>query len=373
LWHYIRNRVVDMLRAATVLNVIEAALAIPAASAAGPVWDDVVTAANAEGEVDVHGGPGKLYEEALTEGFRRAFPQIKINFSGLSGRDAIPKIVREREAGIYNWDVYVGGTSSLLHNLKPLGAFAPLRSALILPEVLDDAAWLDGFDGGWIDKEKTDILAFEAMISPVMLVNWDFVSHDDLKTFDDLSKPQFAGKIVWDDPRLPGQGIGAAQRLLINFGADWLTRLFSKQNIVYIANPRRGAEWLVAGQYPIGIGASTEEVQVFQDHGLGKNIAPFAAPLPHPTLDYAFGTVSMMDKAPHPNAAKVYINWLLSKAGQRDWAKTSHDSRRLDVPLAAPAFAPKPGIVYVAEQSEENLPSRDQATALAKQFIGTRP
>jgi iron(III) transport system substrate-binding protein len=367
------HRGVDMASRAAVLTVFCAACAIPAAYAAGPVWDDVVKAANAEGEVDVHGGPGKLYEEALTEGFRQAFPQIKVNFSGLSGRDAIPKIVREREAGIYNWDVYVGGTSSLLHNLKPVGAFAPLRSAFILPEVLDDAAWLDGLDSGWIDKEKTDIFAFEAMITPVMLVNWDFVSHDDLKTLDDLFKSQFSGKIVWDDPRLPGQGIGAAQRLFINFGADWLKRLFSKQSIVYIANPRRGAEWLVGGQYPIGIGASTEEVQVFQDQGLGKNIAPFDAPLPHPTLDYAFGTVSMMDKAPHPNAAKVYINWLLSKAGQRDWGKTGHDSRRLDVPIAVPEFAPKPGLTYVAEQSEENLPSRDQATALAKQFIGTQP
>jgi iron(III) transport system substrate-binding protein len=367
------RRGIDVMMAAGVLSVLSPALAICAADVAGPGWEDILKAANAEGEVDVHGGPGKLYEEALTEGFRKAFPQIKINFSGLSGRDAIPKIVREREAGIYNWDVYVGGTSSILQNLKPVGAFAPLRSALILPEVLDDAAWLGGLDGGWVDKDKTDIFSFEAMITPAMFVNWDFVSHADLKTYDDLLKPQYAGKIVWDDPRLPGQGLGAAQRLLINFGADYLKRIFSEQKIVYIANPRRGAEWLVSGQYPIGIGASSEEVQIFQDHGLGKNISPADAPLPHPTLDYAFGTVSMMDKAPHPNAAKVYINWLLSKAGQRDWGKTSHDSRRLDVPIPVSELSPKPGVVYVAEQSEENLPSRQQAAALAKQFIGTRP
>lgn len=371
--HYIRSRRIDMMSAAAVLAVLGAAFTIPAAYAAGPVWEDVLKAANAEGEVDVHGGPGKLYEMALTEGFRKAFPQIKINFSGLSGRDAIPKIVREREAGIYNWDVYIGGTSSILKNLKPVGAFAPLRSALILPEVLDNAAWLGGLDGAWIDKDRTDIFGFEEMITPVMLVNGDVVSKDDLKTFDDLFKPQFAGKIVWDDPRLPGQGLGAAQRLLINFGADYLKRIFSEQKIIYIANPRRGAEWLVTGRYPIGIGASTEEVQIFQEQGLGKNISPFDAPLPHPTLDYAFGTVSMMDRAPHPNAAKVYINWLLSKAGQRDWGKTGHDSRRLDVIIPVPELAPKPGIVYVAEQSEENLPSREQAAALAKQFIGTQP
>jgi iron(III) transport system substrate-binding protein len=213
-------------------------------AAAGSSWDEIVKAANKEGEVDVHGGPGKLYEQVLTEGFRRAYPQIKMNFSGISGRDAIPKILREREAGLYTWDVYIGGTFSILQGLMPAGAVAPLRPALILPEVLDDAAWYGGLDGGWVDKEKAYILGFEATVAPVMHVNWDFVSHDDLKTYEDLLKPQFAGKIVWDDPRMPGQGSAAAQKLLVNAGADFLKQIFTKQKIVYIANPRQTAEWL---------------------------------------------------------------------------------------------------------------------------------
>jgi hypothetical protein len=97
-----------------------ALLARNAAAASG--MDGIANAAVAEGEVDVHGGPGKLYAEVMTEGFRSAYPQIKINFTGLSGRDAIPKILREREAGLYNWDVYVGGTPSILQALMPAGA-----------------------------------------------------------------------------------------------------------------------------------------------------------------------------------------------------------------------------------------------------------
>ena len=57
--------------------------------------------------------------------------------------------------------------------------------------------------------------------------------------------------------------------------------------------------------------------------------------------------MSLMDHAPHPNAAKVYINWLLSKAGQADWVKTGHNSRRLDVPHARPELFPLPGIPYI--------------------------
>jgi len=67
------------------------------AHAAGPASDNVVKAAFAE----VDGGPGEVYHRALTERFQKACPQIKLNFSGLSGHDAIPKIVREREAGVY--------------------------------------------------------------------------------------------------------------------------------------------------------------------------------------------------------------------------------------------------------------------------------
>jgi ABC-type Fe3+ transport system substrate-binding protein len=202
-----------------------------------------------------------------------------------------------------------------------------------------------------------------------VLVNWDFVSHADLKTYQDLLKPQFAGKIVWDDPRLPGQGVAAAQRFLGNFGPDFLRQLYAGQKIAYTSNTRQNAEWLVRGTYPIGIATASEQVAPFQQQGLGKAIAALDAPLAHVALSTGFGTVSLMDRAPHPNAAKVYINWLLSKAGQTDWGKTSHDSRRLDVPHPAPEFLPVAGATYSLDQSEAEIPAREQAAALAKQYI----
>src|ERR1700689_3474255 len=116
------------------------ALALTLAFAPGTVcaagWDDTVKAANAEGEVDVHGAPGTLYGQILTVEFRKAYPGIKLNFSGQGGRDAIPQIMREREAGIHRWDVYSGGATSMLENLMPAGALAPLRQALVRPDII---------------------------------------------------------------------------------------------------------------------------------------------------------------------------------------------------------------------------------------------
>jgi ABC-type Fe3+ transport system substrate-binding protein len=358
----------------TIALALAASLVIAIAPArAQQGWDEFVKVAVAEGEVDVHGGPGKSYEQVLTTGFKAAYPNIKLVFVGSSGRDVILQIMREREAGLYKWDVYVGGTPSILQTLKPAGAFAPLRTALILPEVTDDKAWRDGFDAGWMDKEKQFTFAFDYTFSPLAMVNWDFVSHDDLKTHEDLLAPRFANKIVWDDPRLPGAGVGVGQRLLNNFGADFLQRLYAGQKIVYSTNPRQEAEWLVRGQYPIGLGTAAEEIRPFQQQGLAKNISGFDLHLPHPTMSTGFGTVSMMDHAPHPHAAKLYINWLLSKAGQTDWGQTGHNSRRLDVPHPDPASFPTPGMDYGADQSEAAIPSRDAAADLAKKFIPAEP
>jgi ABC-type Fe3+ transport system substrate-binding protein len=358
---------------AVAITAAAALLGLPGPAAAAANWDEIVAAASKEGEVDVHGGPGKLYEETLTQGFQRAYPQIRINFSGFSGRDAIPKIAREREAGLYNWDVYVGGTQSVLTGLKPIGALAPLKPALVLPEVLDDEAWYGGLYSEWMDKEKTYVLGFEASSVPSVFVNWEFVSHDDLKTYQDLLKPQFADKIVWDDPRLPGQGGASGERMLINYGEVFLQRLYTGQKIAFIANPRQLADWLVRGRYPIGIGAAIESLEPFRQQGLGKNIAPLDVSLPHPTIAPGYGTVSLMDHAPHPNAATVYINWLLSKAGQSDWARFGHNSRRLDVPKGEPDYFPKAGVAYISEQSEEYMDLREKANAIAKQFIPAEP
>ncbi|HEV8015156.1 MAG TPA: extracellular solute-binding protein [Stellaceae bacterium] len=346
-----------------------ALLAFIGTAAAAENWDALVAAAKGEGEVDVHGGPGKLYEQVLTDGFRRAFPPIKVVFSGSSGRDAIPQITRERAAGIYNWDVYVGGTPSILQTLMPANAFVPLRAAFVLPEITADGAWFGGLDLGWMDAGKRYVLGFEATVTAPVMVNWDFVAPDDLKRHEDLLAPRFAGKIVWDDPRLPGAGVGVGQRLLVNFGADFLQHLYADQKIIYSSNPRQEAEWLVRGQYPIGLGIAVEALAPFQQQGLGKNIAGFDLKLPHPTMSTGFGTVSMMDRAPHPSAAKLYINWLLSKAGQTDWGATGHNSRRLDVPHVDPASFPVPGTEYRADQSEAAIPSREQAAELAKKFI----
>jgi iron(III) transport system substrate-binding protein len=344
-------------------------LAAAPAQAADESWDAIVAAAKNEGALLIKGGPGAIYAEVFTDDFKKKYPEIKVSYTGLNGFESIPRITREREAGIYNWDIYIGGTPSILSTLKPAGAFAPLQPALKLPEILDDNAWFGGFAMGWQDHEKKYAFAFDFTVSAQAYVNWDFVKKDDLKTLDDLMKPEFSGKMVWDDPRLGGPGIAAGAGILLNRGDGFLATLVGTQKIAYSNNGRQEAEWVVRGQYPIGLGVGSQDLEPFRRQGLGKNVEIWNGDTKVVAGGPGFGAVALMDKAPHPNAAIVYLNWLLSKEGQTEYVKSGRNSRRLDVPPSDPSLAGKPGVHYEDIQSEDSIPLRDKVSDISKKNI----
>jgi len=332
-------------------------------------WDAIVAAARSEGALDIKGAPGNIYAEVLTAAFKKKYPDIKVSYTGLNGFESIPRITREREAGIYGWDIYIGGTPSILSTLKPAGAFAPLLPALKLPEVLDDKAWFGGFAAGWQDHEKKYAFAFDFTVSAPGYVNWDFVKHEDLKTLTDLLKPQFSGKMVWDDPRIGGPGIATGATILLNFDEAFLANLVGTQQIAYSNNGRQEAEWVVRGLYPIGLAVGSQDLEPFWRQGLGKNIEVFMGGIKTVAGGPGFGAVALMDRAPHPNAATLYLNWLLSKEGQTEYVKSGRNSRRLDVPPSDPSLAGKPGVHYEDIQSEDSIPLRNKVSDIAKANI----
>ncbi len=81
-----------------------------------------------------------------------------------------------------------------------------------------------------------------------------------------------------------------------------------------------------------------------------------------------------MDKAPHPNATTVFLNWLLSKKGQAVWTTASGlASRRLDAPTdhIPEAEKPKPGVYYMPVYKENFVLKRDEVMShIEKLFTG---
>lgn len=331
-------------------------------------WNAVVAKAKQEGIVVVHGAPGKNYRAVLVTAFNKAYPDIKVQFSGANGSAEIPKVLRERQAGIFGWDVWVSGPTGALGMLKEAGFFQPLRPILRAEHTADDK-WIGGFDAGWMDHERSLFYAFDGTVQNPVKVNWDIVSRESFTSLADLAKPEFAGKIVFHDPRITGTGNGSSQTLFHTLGEEGLVAVY-KNRPVFTSNGHQIAEWVVRGRYPIGIGLEPNELNEFQSQGIGRNVGPVPDSFfKSQQMSVGFGGVGLIDRAPHINAATVYINWLLSEDAQREWVKLPRGTRRAGIVSEFPDLVPKQGTDYFFGQSEEYTVERRRLLGVAKEAI----
>jgi len=333
-------------------------------------WEAVLAAAEREGQVSIAGPPGDAFREALVDGFSKAHPKIKVELLGGSGRDKVARILRERQAGLYGWDLYISGPTSALAAFKPVGAFDPFKPTLILPEVREDGNWIGGLDAGWADIEKRLYYVFGGSLAGDNIhVNHDMVAPGEVKSARDLLDPKWAGKIVVQDPRIEGKGLNDFLVFLMAYGEDFVRKLLSQQKMVYTNDRRQLVEWVVRGRYPISIGLNEYFLVLFQEKGVGKNVT--AVEDPKTALYWSSGSsgLGLFNRAPHPNAARVYVNWLLSRSGQMEWIRTQTNSRRVDVPPFDPKSALKPGQTYRNSQAEDMIPERRRIQELARESI----
>lgn len=96
--------------------------------------------------------PGQLWRQAISS-FEQDYPGIPIELAGANSRDVWPRVFQERQGGVYNWDLRVGGPDPDSYEAYRQGVFDPIRPLLTLPEVTDDSKWLGGVDGLFVDAE----------------------------------------------------------------------------------------------------------------------------------------------------------------------------------------------------------------------------
>ena len=327
----------------------------------------LVAAAKKEGKVAVNTFTGQGYARVFKL-FTQAYPEVKLDHTNLEPVDFSPRVINERRAGLYTWDVATMPTSTALQVLKPAGVWDPVKPAIVSPDARSDANWRGGFAGGFLDKDKHLAYAFTLVRSVGVFVNVDRVKEGELRSFTDLLAPRWKGKIAISDPRVIGSTFWPLTVARLKLGDGIMKALLLDQEPVLSRDRNQLTEFMVRGRYPIAIGLNALALQDFQVHGVGKNVKTVLLP----EMDYqASGSaVWLLNRAPHPNAAKLFVNWLLSREAQAAWAKELQtNSRFVGIEPGDPHTIVPMGVSLIQIDSEELLPEIVKTQDLAKQLI----
>jgi ABC-type Fe3+ transport system substrate-binding protein len=337
-------------------------------SDASSAHDELVAAAKREGKLSVVTTIGEGYRAGISA-FEEAYPGIVIDHTNLNSSQFTPRAVQEYQSGVYAYDVQANTFGPSTIPLIKEGVITPVRAVIDDPALTADSVWQEGFDAGFVDDEKKWIYRAFVNRSQSLYVNTDMVAEGEIKKIEDLLNPKWKGKIVSSDPRAVGAGWWPATVMRLALNDDTIIkRLCKDQDVLLLRNNRQSTEAMVRGTHAIGLGAVYDVVlQEFLSEGLAKNIKEIQLDNVNYVTDSS--NISLFAKAPNPNAAKLFIHWLLSKEGGEAWSKLSlTNSRRTDVPAAYPDLAPTPGIKYLVTY-QSSVDAVEKTAEIAKEAL----
>lgn len=324
-------------------------------------WNDVLAGARKEGKVTVMAPPDPETRVKLPARFRERFG-IELEYIGASfGSGGARKVLMERRAGLYTLDAVLTGIDSIAAVTYPEKIHDPVRPVLILPEVLDPTNWKDA-KLWFMDPPQQYVLRLLSTLTTIVGINTDHVKPGELRKFQDVLDPKWKGKMSVFDPMISGKGAGFAAYLLDVFGEDFVKRLYVDQEPVMSRNDRQINDWLARGTYPIAIGVAPEYSERLQKEGFPVRALTELPGIPAKT-NGASGFVVLMNKAPHPNAARIFVNWIASKEGLEVYAQTQLAvplRKDIDVSYLPEWRIPSPGVNYWDSSSWEYNATRKQ-------------
>ena len=309
-------------------------------------WNEILTKARKEGSVVVAGSPDPVMRNEIIPKFAARFG-IGVEFLAGRSSEMAARIRTERSAGIYAVDVFLSGPDTTANTLYGEKMIDPLKPLLILPEVIDSSRWKKG--GPWfIDPEERYVLRAFSSVSSLLFINTDYVKPEELRWTKDLLNPKWKGKISTEDPKTTGAGANLASRFYNDLGEEFVKKLYIDQKPVSTRERRQFTDWLARGTYPICLNCRDDDVRPLQKEGF-KILEIFELIDIAPTINGSPWMLTVANKAPHPSAARVFANWIVSKEGLEIYSR-GYGSATLrtdvDESFLNPRTLPRPGAKY---------------------------
>jgi iron(III) transport system substrate-binding protein len=280
-------------------------------------WNQLIEAARAEGKLVVSGPPTPETRKLLPEKFRERFGLELEYFAPGSTTDLLNRMEAERSSGLYTVDVIMGGAQSLYSQAYDDKLLDPVKPLLFHPEVTDGSKWVDGHVW-FMDPEQQYILRLSNYLTNHIVVNTDYIKADEIKNWRDLLDPRYRGKMSVYEPVIAGTGWNTANYLWQKLGDDFMKSLYAGQQPAVSRDFRQLSDWTARGTYPISLGLRESEINLLQSQGFPVVVPPPPADLPA-AVTAGFGLGVLVNKAPHPNSAKLFLNWIATREGQETW------------------------------------------------------
>jgi len=298
-------------------------------------WKRIQEAAKREGQVSIY-----IYGSTapLDSGvFQKAYPEIKVfSVTGLGGQIE-QRIMSERRAGKFLADVVVHGVTPNYTEFYPAKILEPVKPALMFPEVVDESKWWGG-KHRYTDPEGKYVFVMLGTPQRDIAYNTTLVNPSEFRSHWDFLNPKWKGKILARDIR-GSYGAGTGGSIFLyhqsGIGPEFIRRFFAEMDVTLFRDFRQAADWLGVGKFSICFFCGSGDVERAKKQGLPADL--FGPMKEGAGLAPQRGTVVLMNRAPHPNAARVFVNWLLSKEGQMVYQKladpnSASDSLRIDIP-----------------------------------------
>ncbi len=301
-------------------------------------WDSTVQAAKKEGALSLYLYQGEGELAAMAQLFQKKFPEINVVVTPGRGNTFAPKIMAERRAGKYLVDAYIAGATTAYEVFYRAKILNSVGAALFLPEVVDESKWWLG-QHHYIDPESQYIFVYLGNVGEYVSYHASSVEAGEIRSYWDFLQPKWKGKILSRDPKISG-----SQRIGLRgfyhtpeLGPDFIRRLYGEMDVTLSQEIRQATDWLAQGKFAICFYCS--DILKVKAQGLPVDLFRTARWKESRTISSGNkGSIALPSQPPHPNAARLFVNWLLSREGQTALQRAtntpfnSEESLRTDIP-----------------------------------------
>jgi iron(III) transport system substrate-binding protein len=265
----------------------------------------------------VHGVAG---HEATVREFQRRFPQIRVELTVQNPSSIAPRIVTEQKNGVFAWDSWWAASTAMNNIVLPADGFDPIANYLVLPTVKDPRMWYAS-DHRYTSDARPFVILHSLHVETGVIFNRAVVRGLRIRSAQDLLDPRLKGLIAIRDPSSgTTSGSYVLAELLKRNGPEFIRRLIIDQKPAVIENARQLNDAVLRGDYAVSLGSSPDILS--RCHKLGGCRQVMALPIAQMISSRGVG---VLRHPPHPAAARLWVNWLLSREGQqvyvREWAR----------------------------------------------------